>query len=236
MSRINKIKVIFFDLDNTLWDFDKNSKIALGEIYDLYLKPLDKSNIGQNQFIEIITKNNDQLWEEYRKGIVTKEELRFLRFRDTLDSMGIYEYESIDEIDMQYLIRTSYQPNLIDNAVNILEYLYPKYSLGLITNGFFEAQQIKLTNCKIDRYFKYIVISEKAGVQKPDSAIFKYALELSSSKACDVYFVGDDFNVDIKGAYNAGISSIWLNSRNLKGEEGISYTEIKSLIELKDIF
>lgn len=231
-----KIKNIFFDLDNTLWDFKKNSLLTLQELYNDFICAMDTERIGPQRFIEIFAVQNDRLWEDYRKGSIDKDRLRALRFKNTLDTMGIDGSELACSMEEEFVVRTSYKPNLVDNAVEILDYLYGRYKLGIITNGFMEAQEIKLKNCGLSKYFKHVIVSEVAGVSKPNTAIFDYTVSCCSLSKDETVYIGDDYNVDMVCAINSGVKGIWLNRNDEKNLNNGSCIEIKNLLELKDIF
>src|SRR5690554_3034467 len=80
---MKKYKHIFFDLDHTLWDFDRNSKEALREIYDTFQLG-EKGDFSVDVFISTYKKTNDALWRQYHQGIIGKRELRAVRFHYTL--------------------------------------------------------------------------------------------------------------------------------------------------------
>ena len=91
------IKHIFFDLDHTIWDFDRNAEETLKELYQLYeLEKLGLSSCAE--FIATYTENNHHLWAEYHLGRITKEQLRSERFHKTFRQLGIRP----DKIPMQF--------------------------------------------------------------------------------------------------------------------------------------
>ena len=84
---MNKYKNIFFDLDHTIWDFDRNAQETLHELYHEYgLKELGLHSA--DLFIETYTRNNHQLWAEYHTGKITKNQLREARFKKTFPRSG----------------------------------------------------------------------------------------------------------------------------------------------------
>lgn len=236
MSLKDTTKVIFFDLDNTLWDFERNSYLTLEELYKKHIEELDSLRVGCEKFIEIFELRNDELWEEYRQGKINKDILRILRFERTFKDMDIYNDELARQLDTEYLIGTSNKPYLIDNAKELLDFLYGKYKLGIITNGFTEAQEIKLKNSGLNKYFDFIVISEKVGIAKPNPGIIEYALNRWGFQKDSAVFVGDDYMVDMKCAYSSGITGIWLNRKNQKIETDVKCISIGNLLELVDMF
>lgn len=202
-----KYKHIFFDLDRTLWDFDKSSAEAFADIYELHkLKKLGIESV--QSFHDIYSVHNEKLWNIYRDGGITKEDLRGKRFYLTLKDFGIDNTELAEAIGMDYIRLSPLKVNLFPQAINILEYLFPNYKLHIITNGFHEVQEVKIATSGLNKYFETIVTSEEAGIKKPNKAIFQYALKKAGAVAQESLMVGDDPDVDILGAKNAQIDQV----------------------------
>ena len=138
-------KHILIDLDDTLWDFKKNSKIAMYEIFNDY--ELIKYYDSFDSFYGIYTTKNHQLWEQYAKGEITKDYLSLERFLYPLRIAGCENIELAKTLGNDFLYRTTMQTNLVDGAVELLEYLTQKgYILSIISNGFVEVQYTKFSN------------------------------------------------------------------------------------------
>ena len=169
-----KFKHIFFDLDNTLWDFEKNSNITLTYLvgkFDLISKGIDNAT----SFIQKYRVHNDRLWSLYREDKISKNELRTERFRLTLQEYKIDNQELADNIGLAYIQQSPLKTILFPFAIEVLEYLYQNYTLHIITNGFEEVQHIKINSSGLKSYFNNIITSEQVGVKKPDARIFRYA-------------------------------------------------------------
>ena len=145
----NNITDIFFDLDHTLWDFDKNSNLTFIKIF-----ALNKLDIDINIFLEAYHPINTNYWDLYRENKVSKEKLRFYRLADTFKKLQIEVGDSmIKKLSFDYIDYLSDFNNLIPGAIEILEYLDTKYSMHIITNGFKEVQKKKLEKSRIIKYF-----------------------------------------------------------------------------------
>ena len=166
-------KHIFFDLDRTLWHFDENSRKVLNDIYTNY--KLVKFISSANQFIKTYQIINEDLWSLYRDDKVTKDELRWKRFYDTLSHFKTDDRELANDIGDYYITHSPRQTLLFPHTIEVLNYLFDKYKLHIITNGFEEVQYIKLTQSGLLKYFDVIILSEKVGVKKPHPYIFKKA-------------------------------------------------------------
>jgi len=226
---MNTITDVFFDLDHTLWDFDKNSVLAFDKIFKS-----QHPTININSFIEIYTPINHACWKLYQVDKITHEELRYNRLRQSFDKLKYpITDEEIENIAQDYI---QYLPDnnlLFDGAIEVLEYLYPKYNMHIITNGFAEVQQRKMYHSGLQKYFKTVTNSELAGVKKPHQDIFKYALSLANADKQNAIMIGDCIEADVRGALNFGMKAIFFNEKGIQPDDAIM--TIKHLLELKNI-
>jgi putative hydrolase of the HAD superfamily len=228
-----KYKHIFFDLDNTLWDFDRNSAETLNELYLKY--DLAKHGIkSSKEFIARYNIRNTIMWEDYRLGKIDKDTLRNKRFAFTFSDMGLDVNSIPQKLADDYVASSPHKNILFPDAEDVLAYLHKKYLLHIITNGFPETQDIKLIAADIKKYFGEIITSEGSGFRKPDVKIFLHAMELSNAIAEECLMIGDGLEVDIIGARNAGWDAIYFNPKNIPHKEKVTH-EIKLLSELKEI-
>jgi putative hydrolase of the HAD superfamily len=230
---MKKYKHLFFDLDRTIWDFEKNAKETFSEIYDKH-KLKQKGVPSLEEFTKIYKYYNDMLWSYYREGKIIKEVLSIKRFKLTLKYFGIDDIFLATNIADDYVTISPLKTNLFPHSHEILEYLYPKYKLHLITNGFEEVQQKKIDVSDLRKYFEQIITSEDAGTKKPEKQIFLFALSKAKAKVDETLMIGDDLRVDILGAKAAGIDQVFVNYNNINHNNEITY-EVNSLKELKDI-
>ncbi|NGM64859.1 YjjG family noncanonical pyrimidine nucleotidase [Sphingobacterium sp. SGR-19] len=228
-------KDIFFDLDHTIWDFDKNAQETLHELYYKYRFDKLIGKTDSDLFIETYTVNNHRLWELYHHGKIDKPTLRRLRFADTFTQLGVEPELFPSAFEVEYLNICPTKTNLFPNAVETLTYLQRKYSLHLISNGFKEACEKKLAHSKLTSYFKTIVISELFGVNKPDRRIFEYALQNGKAERETSIMIGDNLDADVRGAQNAGIDAIFFNAIGLEQPKDVRHM-IRDLGELQLFF
>ncbi|WP_433833799.1 YjjG family noncanonical pyrimidine nucleotidase [Flavobacterium anhuiense] len=219
---------IFFDLDHTLWDFDKNSEMAFDRIF----KSKYQEIITQD-FIKEYIPINQECWRLYQNDKITHQELRYNRLRFSFDALNyVVSDENILEIANDYIEFLTDNNYLFDGAIEVLEYLKPKYKLHIITNGFAQVQEKKINNASLGSYFSTITNSELAGVKKPNNIIFDYALKLANTSKEKSVMIGDDFEADVNGALNAGLDAIFFNEKKLDVSE--NYKQINHLLELKN--
>ncbi|GGH17187.1 YjjG family noncanonical pyrimidine nucleotidase [Mucilaginibacter phyllosphaerae] len=210
VNRTSKYKHIFFDLDHTIWDFDKNAEETLHELYSTY-KLKDIGLKSADLFIETYTRHNHRLWAQYHLGEITKDELREARFKSTFIELGVQPDLMPADFEDAYVMLGPTKTNLFPHAHETLAYLQGKYTLHLISNGFKESTEMKVAGTNLSPYFQNIIISEVVGVNKPDPAIFKHAIELAGATIPESVMIGDSIEADIRGAMGVGMDAIYFN-------------------------
>ena len=227
---MNNIKHIFFDLDHTLWHFEKNSSLTFDFLLNKY-----NINVGLQSFLKIYMPINFSLWNLYRDDKITKEYLRHNRLKSTFEKLNIYIKPSvIDNISDDYVKHLPDNNFLLKDAITVLDYLFKKHTLHIITNGFTEVQNTKIINSNLKKYFTCIIDSETVGVKKPHSKIFQYAYDVcKATNKNQCLMIGDNYEADVMGAINNGFKAIHLNSNN----ENLHKDSIiiNDLISLKEI-
>lgn len=227
-------KHILFDLDDTLWDFKANSKVAMQEIFNDY--KLINFFDSFESFYDIYMVKNHQLWEQYAKGEVTKEYLSLERFLYPLRTVGIENKTLAKQLGEDFLQRTTLQTQLVDGALDLLNYLKDKYTLSIISNGFVEVQYVKLRRSGLLPYFNHIFLSEEIGCQKPDIRFFQAVLEKLGAKNTDCLVIGDNYQTDIQGAQNANINAILYNTNtSLNPIKKDIFSVVDNLLTIKNI-
>ncbi|MEG2101537.1 YjjG family noncanonical pyrimidine nucleotidase [Flavobacterium sp. FlaQc-28] len=218
---------IFFDLDHTLWDFDKNSEMAFDRIFSEKY-----SEVRVEDFIEKYAPINQACWKLYQEDKITHQELRYNRLKLSFEALDYtISDDNINQIANDYIAFLPDNNHLFDGTIEVLEYLKPKYKLHIITNGFANVQDRKINNAALGGYFATVTNSESAGVKKPNSIIFDYAVNLAQTSKDKSIMIGDDFDADVNGALNAGLDAIFFNVKNIEIPE--KYKQINHLLELK---
>ena len=231
----NTYEQLFFDLDHTIWDFDTNSEATLLDLFhELKLNELATGDF--NHFHKTYHHHNEIYWDRFRKGFINREELRWKRMWRTLVDFKITDETLAKQMSERYLDILPTKTNLFPHCIELLEYLTEKkYPMHLITNGFEKTQYQKIKNSGIDRFFTHMVTSEQAGIMKPHAAIFEYALNLTKSTAEKCIMIGDTLEVDILGAKNMGMDTVYFNPAKPHNDKVIPTYVIGSLNELKTI-
>lgn len=230
---MNKYTHIFFDLDNTLWDFNANSKETLHQLFEQKLA--GKIDTVFEEFYANYVGINNEYWNLYRHGKMQKSELRFMRFLDTFRRFGLNDEQIAKEMGEEYIQICPFKTKTMPGCFEVLDYLREKgYRMAIITNGFDEVQQIKMENCGLNPYFEMVITSEKLGAKKPYPPIFNFAFSAMKAKAEKSLMIGDNHDSDIVGASNMGMDSVYLKldklPENFKGR-----FVIECLMDLKNL-
>jgi putative hydrolase of the HAD superfamily len=226
-------KHLFFDLDHTLWDFDRNSELTLNQLYNEY-KLWERGIHDFEAFFKAYCIHNDKLWERFRNGYIKREELRWKRVWLTLIDFKIGDTALAHEMSTAYLEILPTQTLLTPYAKEILEHCKDKYTLHLITNGFETTQWLKMQYSGIASYFTHVITSEKSNSLKPHREIFDYALNITGAEIADSIMIGDALEIDVMGALNAGWDTVYYNPMKTPHERKPTY-EISCFSELMKI-
>lgn len=222
------IKHVFFDLDHTLWDFETNSAKAFEFIFNQ-----GGVNVNIDEFLFHYRPINLRYWKLYREDRVSKKVLRYKRLKEAFDLLSY----KISDDDINYLSKVYIDnlPNynsLFDGTSEILNYLLPKYTLHIITNGFEEVQTKKMNASGILHFFDKIITSESVGVKKPNPKIFYHALEIAKTEAKNSIMIGDNYEADILGAQQVGMQTIHFKDGHNTTNNGT--VNITNLLEIKE--
>jgi YjjG family noncanonical pyrimidine nucleotidase len=227
-------KFLFFDLDHTLWDFERNSSESLEEIFSEFALHGLGINSREN-FVREFLKINTILWDRFDRGEIHHAYIRENRFRMLFENLGTECPAYHVEIGESYLRTLPTKTHLLEGARELLQYAAEKgYELNMITNGFNDIQAKKMASSGISHFFRHIVTFETAAAKKPDRRIFEYALEISKAGANESLMIGDNWIADILGAKKAGMDTVYYNPAGLHFGESPTF-DIAKLHELQDI-
>lgn len=204
------IKWIFFDLDDTLFNFSKASLISLRKLWEDEAVIRNRYESAES-FIDEYHIHNSRMWELHESGKITSEFLKAERFRLTIapdrnDEEIILTSRTLND---RYLYLLGECNEACEGAEEILKSLSKRYLIGVLTNGFTEVQYRKLRSTGLDRYIQRVVISDEIGVQKPDARLFRYAERETGATTETALMIGDNPKNDIQGALDAGWKAIY---------------------------
>ena len=227
---MNTIKHVFFDLDNTLWDFRKNAKFALDELYKKY-DVENRYGFTFEEFHPFYHDSNGDLWALIRDKKITKEELRARRFKEAFDNLGIDNDALAKIFEEEYMETITNYNEVVDGAMELLDYLKPNYQLHIITNGFIEVSKRKIETSELNGYFETVTYADEIQILKPDPRIFSLAMEKSGAKKNESIYIGDDWIADAVGAKAFGMSAIFFD----RLDDNFSMDDVPTITHLDEV-
>jgi putative hydrolase of the HAD superfamily len=232
---MTNIHHIFFDLDHTLWDFDRNAECCLRDIYSV--NELQSRGVATVElFIETFTVHNRAMWKQLEAKEITHDYLRDERFNVVLKTLKVEPDVTLsNRLNDDFLESLTEQTHLIDGTIELLDYLAPKYELHILSNGFDVIQRKKMRLSGLEKYFKNVITYDTAQVRKPDRKIFEAAIDLAVTKAENSVMIGDTIEADVNGALNVGMHAIWYDPKAAEAPLS-SFRHVQHLSALKDMF
>ena len=211
---IDNYKYFLFDVDRTLWDFEKNAKAGLQRTIRAFS---EFDNLSFEDFYDTYEPYNLELWSKYDKNLITKDFLRIERFRRPIRiCLGKDDTAFAEKVGFRYLEEMVKGKELLPGVMEVIKAIQAASApMAVVTNGFREVQRPKLERSGILHFFKDVIISEEVGINKPDPRIFGIAMEAIGGNKGETLMVGDSYSTDICGAREFGIDQFFLN---IKGE------------------
>ena len=224
-----KYKWLLFDVDSTLFDYDKAEEEALRE-------SCNQLNIEYDTgVLEVYKRINDKIWSDFERGMITPKQIKVRRFPMLFEKLNIdSDPKAFNKI---FLNNLSEGLHLIEGAEEVLKVLNEKYKIALITNGLKDVQRPRITKSAVFKFISQIIISEEVGVSKPDEKIFDIAFQrMNYPDRQEVLMIGDNLTSDIRGGNNYGIDTCWFNPEKINCDSSIQIKyEIEKLTELLNI-
>lgn len=228
---------IWFDLDDTLYDFASSSLYALGELFRNY--GLNRYFASLEQWTDIYHRHNSALWQKYNRGAVSQQQLRHDRFYLPMTEAGIDRItcERLNAgLDRDYLDLLGSTGLLIEGAHEVVSDLRAKgYRIGILSNGFHDVQHQKLDSSRLAPLTHAVVLSDDAGFNKPDTRIFSYANALTGSTPDRSLMVGDNPDTDVSGALGAGWHAIYYAPGSKSGRAEVDGLSVRTISALKEL-
>jgi putative hydrolase of the HAD superfamily len=202
------IKHLFFDLDHTLWDFERNAEECIKEIFEERAAKIP-SEVKFVEFYAAFSVLNQAMWAQLDAKEITHEYLRTHRFKNSFEKIGVeIDLDLSKEFDLHFLEKLPTKGHVIEGALGLLESLKEKFNLHMITNGYLEIQTRKMQNANILHYFEHIVTYDNANSRKPEKQMYLHALTLANAGPDESLMIGDSYVADVQGAVNAGLKAI----------------------------
>jgi len=208
------IRFVYFDLDDTLLDHRKAEKAALADCLEHFPEHLGGHSLVHIQ--ETYHAHNAPLWREYGAGVITKQDLKRLRFEHLLAALQV-DTITPEMLGEHYMNRYAHHWSWLEGAEAAFHAIVDRFPVGILTNGFKEIQHAKLDRFpSLRERAASIVISEEVGVMKPDPAIFAHAAEMAGTPPEEILYVGDSLHSDVEGGRNSRWQVAWF-----RGEQGL---------------
>lgn len=234
MKLDKKYKHLFFDLDNTLFDFDTCAVMSLKECFEKY--KLDVWFSDFNVFYTVYSDINIRLWNEYKQNMLKKNDVKYGRFRETLAVKNIKDESLVKNLAEDFLKFCANKNILVDDAIQVVKKLHETYNLYIISNGFIEVQNRKMDLTGLAPFFKKVVLSEQVKAQKPSREIFEYAVKSVNARKSESVMIGDNIDADIAGAQAFGMDQVYFDYNRMPENHGLATFTVSKLKELLQIF
>ena len=220
------LRAVLFDLDDTLFDHRRSARAALDAVHRAFAP-----SVAFDAFERHHARYLEEMHLEVLAGRLSLDDARRQRFRKVFEALGVPLSEpDVDRAARAYRGGYVTARRAIDGAAELLAALAPRYRVAIVSNNLLDEQRDKLAYCRLDAHVHALVVSEEAGVSKPDPAIFHLALDRLGVSASDAVMVGDSWSADIVGAVAAGVRPIWFNPLGLpQPGEPAGVQEMRSL-------
>ncbi len=204
------LKVILFDIDNTLLSFDEYVKESMKSGFE-------KFGIGpyEDGMFSVFNQINTSLWQLIEKGELDFEELQKKRWNKIFECLGITADGVVFE---KYFRECLFESAIPENgAMELLEYLHGKYILCVASNGPYMQQVNRLKISGMLPYFSHLFISEEIGSSKPSGNFFNTCINRLNSKTeqkiqpCEIMIIGDSLSSDMSGGIQFGMQTCFYN-------------------------
>lgn len=214
---MRKYSVVLFDIDDTLLDFPRSEKEALCEAFMLSRVELNE------EMITVYQKINYELWKALERGEIERDELMTRRFEDFAKFYGL-EIDFL-KVANDYLDCLGKKIYFIEGARELLEALYGKIRMYIVTNGLAKVQNSRYKLTGFDKIFDGMFISQEVGANKPDNRFFEYVAEhIVGFEKEKTIIVGDSLSSDIAGGINFGIDTCWYSAKGMTPKIQPTYT------------
>ncbi|MCB2250665.1 HAD-IA family hydrolase [Pseudomonas chlororaphis] len=221
------IKLITFDLDDTLWD---TAPVIVSA--EAVLRQWLTDHAPRLGGVPV-----EHLWAIRERVLNAEPGLRYrisaLRRRVLFHALGEAGYDqeqanALADQSFEVFLHARHQLEIFPEVQPTLEALANHFALGVVTNGNADVRRLGLAD-----YFKFALCAEDIGIAKPDSRLFHEALQRGQATPETAVHIGDHPGDDIAGAQQAGLRAIWFNPAGKTWEaERRPDAEIRSLTEL----
>ena len=226
---MKEYKALFFDFDDTLFDFKKSERIAVKAAFERF------GFVFNEDTYALYVSANQAFWRAFEKGIYKNESDSAIRFRHFADALGRPDVDEKAMCDyyLDVLSSTAFE---IDNSVELLRHLSEKYAIYIVTNALKRVNDKRSAISGILPFVTDRFISEQIGISKPQKGFFDYCFAHIPYTKEQVLLIGDSLISDIGGAAAYGLDTCWFNRYHKDNTEHVPFNyEIHSLTQLREI-
>ena len=208
--RLNRALLI--DFDGTLVDYSLNERRALEKLFESLNLPKELFTIVHQEYSKI----NSYYWSQFELKKLTIKEVQYKRFADLMSKYNIDgDAKELNKTYLDYLVQTtSIEKNILEAIKKLRD---SGVKIVIITNGIHWTQTERLKNTGLDKIIDAFFTSESVGFAKPHPKMFLDSKKFLESIDCptnDLWVIGDNFEADIKGAFNVGYKTCWVNKNH----------------------
>ena len=224
-----RFPILLFDADDTLFDFHRACHYALDLVFPQY--GIENTQESHQTYFRI----NQSVWDDFERGMISKEELQVERFRRLLAFLNLEQ--DPEKMGSDYVNALGQGSFLLDGALELCRDLRQRHRLYLVTNGIRQVQFSRISRSPLKEYVDGVFVSEDAGYPKPHIEYFRYVFSrIPDFDRRDTIIIGDSLTSDMMGGKNAGIATCWYNPAGKINNSGCCPDfEIYSLEEVRRI-
>jgi putative hydrolase of the HAD superfamily len=212
MSPFRAVEAVYFDLDDTLCAYWNASRAGLRRAFELHgpegTTPEEMTAHWARVFRRFSPTVKDSDW--YKDYLKTGEPTRVEQMRMTLLEAGVEDLDRAKLLSQVYAEERDRNLRLFEDALEVLEWAFERYPLGLITNGPADVQRQEISTLGIERFYRHILIEGEIGEGKPILAVFRRAEQFVGKRPEQMLFVGNSYGHDILPAIGAGWKTVWI--------------------------
>lgn len=225
---LQTIKAVLLDIDNTLLDFDACSRLSMEKSFAECGLPFESAMYHTFQQV------NNGLWRRIEQGTLTRPELHATRWTLVLQELGMKG--DGPAVETRFLEHLAAEAIPVKGSYELLQYLYPKYTVCIASNAPYDQQLKRLTTVDMLRYFHKAFISEKLGAAKPSREYFDACFaQLPDVTPEQCIIIGDSLTADIVGGKAYGLHTCWYDHHQTGSNSPDADYTVTDLLEIKTI-
>ncbi|MFJ3879771.1 HAD family hydrolase [Streptomyces sp. NPDC090077] len=226
------IRAVLWDIDDTLFDY--TGADAAGLAAHLRDEGLGERYGSPHEALALWRRITELNWARFSAGEVTFQGQRQDRVRDFLGRPAMTAPQADAWFD-RYVEHYKAAWALFPDVLPVLDALADTHRHGVLSNSSAANQDPKLRHLGLRDRFEVLVCAAELGVSKPDAAAFLAACEALALPPAQVAYVGDQPEIDARGARDAGLTAVWLDREGGRGPGPAGVHRIEGLDRLPEL-